>query len=246
MITIQLDNMDTRFKLKEVKGFVKSLKNDYKNSNEYVKSKKRKSILKTIYLTFNQIWSGISAPLIYPIWYIFRKQITNTIYEGTSWEAVHKLVEDNKIDEVKRIVQRKGKFLYWLWTFGDLRDPLGRGELPEDGYKGRFKNNFIGRFYENALRNPRFTINYMNYRTGTIVKVYTVIDTRNYDVEHSSEGLGSAPSGILFKWMVDEKDEWYFIYDDNNKENLFYFGYTGLGKYDTGHNGRFEISYRKN
>ena len=36
------------------------------------------------------------------------------------------------------------------------------------------------------------------------------------------------------------------LYDDNNKENLFYFGYTGLGREDIGRNGRFEISYRRN
>jgi len=238
--------MDSRFKLLEVKRFIKAVRSDYKSSTPDIKKKKKKAILKTISLTFNQIWGGITAPLIYPIWYAFRKQITNSIYEGTSWQAVHKLVEDNKIDEVKQIVKRKGPFLYWLWTFGDLRDPLGRGELPDDGYKGRFKNNFIGRFYENAIRNPRFTINYIDYRSGNIVKAYTIIDTRDYTISHSSEGIGSNPSGILFKWMVDAKDEWYYIYDENNAEALFYFGYTGLGKDDIGRSGRFEIGYRAN
>lgn len=238
--------MDSRFKFREVRKFLKAIKEDYKASDNATKAKKKKAILKTIRLTLNQIWGGISAPFIYPIWYIFRKQITNTLYEGTSWQEVHKLVVDNKINDAKLIVQRKGMFLYWLWTYGDLRDPLGRGELPEDGYKGRFKNNFIGRFYENALRNPRFTINYIEYRTGTIVKAITVIDTRNFDVLHSSEGIGNAPSGILFKWFIDENSEWYFIYDDNNEENLFYFGYSGLNKQDIGKNGRFEISYRRN
>lgn len=238
--------MDTRFKFREVKGFIQALKTDYKASDKEIKKKKRKSILKTIYLTFDQIWSGISAPLIYPIWYIFRRQITNSIYEGTSWQAVQKLIQDNKIDEAKLILKRKGYFLYWLWTFGDLNDPLGRGELPEDGYKGRFKNNFVGRFYENALRNPRFTINYMNYRTGTIVDIITVIDTRNFDIQHESEGLGSHASGVFFKWLIDDKGRWYYIYDDNNKENLFYFGYVGFDKGYLNHNGRFEITYRKN
>lgn len=240
--------------LKEIRGFLREARKDYKLSNDYVKSKKRKAYLKTVRLTLDYIWSGITAPLVYPIWYIFRKQITNSIYEGTSWQEVHKLIESNKIDEAKSIVKRKGLFLYWLWTYGDLRDPLGRGELPEDGYKGRFKNNFIGRFYENAIRNARFTVNYMNYRTGTIVKAYGVIDTRDFTVFHSSEGLGKAPSGIMFRWFVDDKDRWYYIYDDNNKDNLFYIGWTGLGKYNTwtqkiediGLNGRFEISYRKN
>jgi len=239
--------MDTRIKLKEVREFIKALRKDYKSTPEgNVKKKKKKAILKTIWLTFDQVWSGVTALFIYPIWYAFRKQITNKVYEGTSWEVVHKLVVENKTKEAKMIVQRSGKFLYWLWTYGDLRDPLGRGELPDDGYRGRFKNNLIGRYYENAIRNPRFTINYMNYRTGTITHSYTVIDTRNFDVSHSSEGIGSSPSGLLFKWMVDDSGEWYFIYDDNNKNNLFYFGYSGLGKEDIGKNGRFEIGYRKN
>lgn len=238
--------MDSRIKLKEVIKFIKTLRADYKKSYGDAKVRKRKAINKTISLTFNQIYGGITAPFIYPIWYIFRKQITNSIYEGTSWEVAHKLTVDNKIDELKLMVKRKGRLLYWLWTYGDLRDPLGRGELPEDGYKGRFKNNFVGRFYENAIRNPRFTINYIEYRTGTIVGIDTVIDTRDYTTTHSSEGIGSNPSGILFKWMADEKGKWYFIYDDNNKENLFYFGYTGLSREDIGKNGRFEIGYRKN
>jgi len=238
--------MGSRFKLKEVRQFVKTLREDYKASDEATRKKKRKAIQKTIWLTLNQIWSGVTALFIYPIWYVFRKQITNTIYEGTTWQEVHKLIVQNDINSAKLIVQRKGKFLYWLWTYGDLRDPLGRGELPDDGYRGRFKNNFIGRYYENAIRNPRFTNNYMNYRSGTIMGVIKVIDTRDYNLIHSSEGIGNAPSGILFKWMIDVNDEWYFIYDDNNKENLFYFGYSGLGKEDIGKNGRFEIGYRKN
>jgi|ERR1035437_3388617 hypothetical protein len=238
--------MDTRLKFKEVREFISSLRKDYNSSEDAIKKQKKSAILKTFWLTFNQIWSGISAPLIYPIWYIFRKQITNTLYKGTSWQEVHEMVVDNKIKDAKKVVQKKGMFLYWLWTYGDLNDPLERGELPADGYGGKYKNNFIGRFYENAIRNPRFTINYMKYRTGTIVKVFTVIDTINYEISHSSEGIGNAPSGIIFKWMIDDSNEWYYIYDDNNKENLFYFGYSGLSKQDIGNNGRFEIGYRRN
>jgi hypothetical protein len=175
------------------------------------KRKKKKAILKTIRLTFNQIWSGISAPFIYPIWYFFRKQITESIYDGTSWEYIQGLIKANNIEDAKKILKRKNNFIYWMiWTFGDLNDPLGRGELPDNGY-GK-KNNFFTRYYENAIRNPRFTINYIDYRSGTIMKSYTIIDTRNYDLHHSSEGIGSSPDGIFFKWMIDDKDEWYFIY----------------------------------
>jgi hypothetical protein len=236
--------MDTRIRMTEFRQFIAAMKKDYRLSGSGVKRKKKKAILKTVRLTFDQIWSGIMAPLIYPIWYVFRKQITNAVYEGTSWEAVHKLINNNGIAEAKRIVSRRGKFIYWLWTFGDLRDPLGRGELPDDGYKGRFKNNFIGRFYENAIRNPRFTINYIDYRTGPIVRTYTIADTRDYSKTLSSEGLGSQPIGMYFKWFVDDKGEWYYVYDDNNSKNMFYFGYLSLGKDEIGKCGRFEIGYR--
>lgn len=239
--------MDTRFRLREFRKFVRALRDDYKSSDEATKKKKKRAILKTVRLTFDQVWSGISAPLVYPIWYTLRKQITNAVYEGTTWQAVHRLINDNRINDAKLVVQRKGRLLYWLWTYGDLRDPLGRGELPEDGYRGRFRNNFVGRFYENALRNPRFTINYMNYRTGNIAAVIDVSDTRDHTTSLSSEGIGSAPVGTYFKWFVDSNGEWYYIYDDNNRENLFYFGYTGLGKGDPiGKSGRFEIGYRRN
>jgi len=86
----------------------------------------------------------------------------------------------------------------------------------------------------------------MNYRTGPIVETFTITDTRDYDTTHSSEGLGSQPSGIYFKWFVDDKGEWYYIYDDNNIKNMFYFGYTGLSKDEIGKCGRFEIGYRAN
>lgn len=239
--------MDTRFKLKEIGGFISTLKKDYKESDRESKKMKRAAFFKALNLTFNQIWSGISAPLVYPIWWIFRRRITETVYKGSSWQEVRQLINDNKIDEAKAIVSKSGKLVYWLWTFGDLRDPLGRGELPDDGYRGRFKNNFIGRFYENAIRNPRFTINYMDYRTGTIVKTWTPKDTRDWGKSVSSEGLGDSPVGVFFKWFIDDKGKWTFIYEDNNTQNSFYFGWCGLsGKNVVGKNGRFEIGYRKN
>lgn len=239
--------IDSRIKLKEVRGFFSTIRKDYKSSDKESKKMKRGAFISALSLTFNQVWSGILAPLIYPIWWIFRKQITEAVYKGSSWQEVHKLVHDNKIAEAKKIVQRKGKLIYWLWTFGDLKDPLGRGELPDDGYRGRFKNNFIGRFYENAIRNPRFTINYMNYRTGTIVKTWTPLDTRDWSQSVSSEGLGDSPIGVFFKWFIDEGGKWTFIYEDNNKQSSFYFGWCGLsGKNVIGKNGRFEIGYRPN
>lgn len=233
---------DTRIKFKEIIKFIKNLRIDYKKSNNDIKIYKKKAIFKTIKLTLIYIWSGITAPFIYPIWYLFRKQICNKVYENSSWQEVHKLIEENKIIEAKSIIKKHGNFIYWLWTYGDLRDPLGRGELPDNV----INNNFKTRYYENAIRNARFIINYIDFRSGTILEVFTIIDTRDFKILHSSEGIGSAPSGIIFKWMIDDRGDWIFIYDDNNINNLFYFGYSGLNKKDIGNNGRFEIGYRKN
>jgi len=85
----------------------------------------------------------------------------------------------------------------------------------------------------------------MNFRTGKITEVIVVIDERNFNYMHKSYGIGDSPDGIYFKWMKDSNEKWYFIYEDNNKDNLFYFGYTGLLKNDINNNGgRFETGYR--
>lgn len=234
--------MDTRIKLKEVRRFFSTLKSDYKKqSPEITKRQKRKAYLRTLNQLLLQVWCGISAPIFYPIWYIFRYQITKRIYKGTSWQEIKGLVDANKIEDVKKILKANGKFLYWLWTFGDLNDPLGRGELQSFSPN----NNFFSRFWENAIRNPRFTINYTEFRTGTIVKVVTVIDTRDFNYMHKSQGIGDSPDGIYFKWMLDEWGRWGFIYEDNNSENIFYYGNVGLLRKDIGQNGRFETGYRK-
>ena len=188
------------------------------------------------------IWNGVTAPFIYPIWYLFRVQITNKIYTDTSWEIIGKLIDENKTSLVKSILKKNGgNFLYWLWTYGDLRDPLGAGEITGQP----IKNNFWNRYWENAVRNVRFTTNFMEFRTGDITQVIVVIDERDFSYMHKSSGIGDSPDGIYFKWMLDTNDRWGFIYEDNNVENLFYFGNTGLLKQDIGHNGRFEVGYRK-
>jgi hypothetical protein len=52
---------------------------------------------------------------------------------------------------------------------------------------------------------------------------------------HKSEGIGDSPDGIYFKWMLETNNgRWGFIYEDNNVENIFYFGNVGLLKKDIG------------
>ena len=46
--------------------------------------------------------------------------------------------------------------------------------------------------------------------------------------------------------MKDNNGKWYFIYEDNNANFIFYIGYTGLLMHDIGNSGgRFETSLRK-
>ena len=85
----------------------------------------------------------------------------------------------------------------------------------------------------------------MEFRTGDIIEVITVIDNRDFTYMHKSEGIGDSPDGIYFKWMLDTNGRWGFIYEDNNVENIFYFGNTGLLRKDIGLDGRFECGYRK-
>ncbi|NPV13023.1 MAG: hypothetical protein HPY57_14755 [Ignavibacteria bacterium] len=230
---------------KEIISFIKNINKDYKDITSKVpKKEKAKCFKRIIKNLFIMIWSGISAPFIYPVWYLFRKPITKKIYKGTSWQEIEKLMADCETELAKQKLKANGKFLYWLWTYGDAVDPLERGGLPTDFRNG--KNTFCNRFMYSAIRNPRFNINYMELRTGRITDVVVVIDERNFHYMHNSYGIGDSPDGKYFKWMKDNNEKWYFIYEDNNKKHIFYFGYTGLLMHDIGNKGgRFETSYRK-
>lgn len=230
---------------KEIFIFIKNVIKDLKNKNSKVpKKEKYKCYLRVIKNLFYMLWNGISAPFIYPIWYIFRKSITKRIYRGTSWQEIEQLMTLCETKLVEQKLKYNGRFLFWLWTYGDAVDPLGRGGLPHNFRNG--KNNFINRFLYSAIRNPRFNVNYLYLRTSTIIDREVVIDNRNFLYMHKSFGIGDSPDGIYFKWMKDKNNKWYFIYEDNNKKHIFYIGYTGLLYLDVGnYGGRFETSCRK-
>lgn len=233
--------MDTRIKLSEIRKFIKIMSKDYRSETGPTKKEKSASYFRSLRMLFMYIWNGISAPIVYPFWYIFKKQIVSKAYSGTSWQDINKMVEENKTSDVKRIIKANGKFIYWIWTYGDLRDPLGRGELMD-----RKTNTFWNRYWENAFRNARFTINFMEFRSAPIVEDHIVIDERNYNYMHKSEGIGDSPDGIFFRWMKDAENKWHFLYEDNNDKNIFYYGHVGMHKpVITGLNGRFEIGYRQ-
>lgn len=230
--------LKNRIKILEIRRFLINLKNDYYYSSstptQLDKLECFINITKNILLI---VWNGLSAPFIYPIWFLFRKKISNKIYKNISWQDIKFLIDTNSIKKVKEELKKSGTFYYWLWTYGDLNDPLNRGGLPDTQ-----KNTFLNRFLFSAIRNPRFNINHLEFRTGVIIESQTVIDTRNFNYNHVSDGIGDSSDGICFKWFKDEDGKWYFIYEDNNSENLFYIGYTGLLKDKK--IGRFELGYR--
>lgn len=232
--------MDTRYKFKEVRKFISNLYKDYKSDSVIPKKEKRKAIFKTFKLLLIYIYNGITAPLIYPIWYIFRKPITKKVLSNITWEEVVSLIDNNKTHEVKsKLKTNGGSFLYWLWTYGDLRDPLGMGEIMTYG----IPNTFWNRYKENAFRNARFTYNFMEYQTGIITNTYVSIDTRDFSYMHKSWGIGDNADGVYFLWMKDERGKYYFVYKDNNQNNIWYYGYVGLYTWGRLH-ARFELSYR--
>lgn len=231
---------ERRYKLKEFTGFVRNLRADYNNGTTGPsKTEKRSAYVRTVGLLCATIYNAITAPLIYPFWYAFRKKIIEKCYKGTDWTSVNALINDGKLQDAKNAVMKNGRFWYWLWTYGDLRDPLGRGELPEDK-----PNNFWTRYWENAFRNPRFTVNFVDWRTAPIVESVVVLDRRDFTYMHKSEGIGDSPDGVYFKWMKDADGKWVFIYEDNTVDCIFYYGFVGLLSNEIGKMGRFECGYR--
>ncbi len=230
---------------KELSTFIKNVRKDYRTVSETISKKdKRRCYRRIIGTLFFMLWSGISAPIIYPIWYLFRRPICKRVFRGTSWQEIEELFKVRDIESIKSKIKTNGRFFYWLWTYGDRKDPLGRGDLPKDYLNG--KNTFWNRFRYCALRNPRYTSNYLSLRTGVIEDVEIVIDTRNFNIKHRSYGIGDVPDGMYFKWMKDTQGKWYFIYEDNNEKHIFYIGYVGLLYDDIGRSGgRFETSRRK-
>ena len=201
--------------MKKMIKFFKDLATDYRNSSKYQRKMKRKCYWKILRLLFSYLWSIISAPFIYPIWYYFRNKITANYQNNKIW--------------------------YWLYTYGDLNDPLNRGGLPLD-YKGG-KNTFKNRWFYSAIRNPRFTYNVLKYNTESILWERIIIDDRNWNIMISSYGVGDSPKGIIFKWLYSDCKA-YFIYENNTEENVFWFGWVGLLKDSINKTGRFEMAYR--
>lgn len=234
--------------LKILNSFVRIAISDLFKSSKTTKGtkittwKKLKSFLKIIKILFMSIFNGLTAPIFYPIWYIFRKRITKYIYEYTTPEEVVSYIDKGDTEMVLWLINRKNPIYYFLWTYGDLVNPI-KGKLPS--WAG--KPNFINRYKYSAFRNPRFTYNYLFFTTKPIDfdNYVDVVNNRNERILHTSNGIGGNYDGTIYRWYVstDGKDV-YPIYEFGSKEYLFYFGYVDMLTKNKPV-GRFETSIRK-
>jgi hypothetical protein len=220
-------------KLKEISRFFRTLRLDYKSGKGPSKSYKIKGYLRLFILFIISAWNKLSAPFIYPIWYLFRKPITNKLYRNTTHGVTKRMLDDNLSEHVEKSLRKNGgDLLYWIWTYGDLTDPVVN------------KKSFIKRYLEGAFIRPRSTYCLMNFRTSYITEIIIIIDERNFNYLHKLEG-GENPDGVYFKWILDVDGQWSFIYEDNNSENIFHFGTKCLLRGDVGYHGLFEMCYKK-
>ena len=68
--------------MKKLKKMFSGFKSDYKWSYPSMKKRKMRCYRTVAWFTFMSFWNMITAPIFYPIWYIFRKQITKIGYGG--------------------------------------------------------------------------------------------------------------------------------------------------------------------
>jgi len=215
--------------------FLKDLKGNYNTSPGYIAIARRACYIRAIGHIGSYSWSILTAPLIYPIWYIFRYRLAiNIVLSVTN-------VPDD-MDHIKKQAKKYCNwFTYWLWTYGDLHDPLGRGGMPEDYRNG--ENSFINRFWYSAIRNPRFTYNFLHYQSEPIINTVVSLSERDYSVTYKSNGIKDSIKGRYLVWRYDGKGKTYFLYENNTDKSLFYIGWVGL---DNNSRSRFEIGYRMN
>jgi hypothetical protein len=204
---------------------LKDLYRDYKQTSPGLRSYKKACYRRAFGHFLSILWSVISAPFIYPIWYIFREKITR--------------MEENERIHGDYAVSM-GWFWRWVWTYGDLHDPLGWGGMPQDYRSG--KNNFVNRYWYSAIRNPRFTYNFIYYLSSIIMwNEAPAIDTRDFTKMIPSYGIGDSPEGKYLVWFGTGA-KWYFLYENNTQDSIFYLGWVGHRQ--VGSKARFEMAHR--
>jgi hypothetical protein len=230
----------------------------------FLKKMKRESYRLVTKWLAEQIRNGLVAPFCYTLWWWNRTKITQKVYDkmlpliGSTdslsvdkvFEWLNRQIEGGTYKEIcEKDLKAIGKFRYFIWTFSDIEEPLGRGGLPHDYKSGR--NTFCNRFAYSAIRNPGGLRMHIYQRSGAIKSQVTTFDSRQEE-EAVSYGIGNVKLGRWLSWYVDVDNKLYFIYERATKKKIFYCGFVRtFSKDEFGidreqDRKRFEISLRKN
>lgn len=192
-------------------------------SNEGTKEEKKCLISSFNKIFIITIFSTITAPIIWPIYYMMRKYIFNKI------NAELYLYDTNEIFD---LAKKKLNFIeYFIFLYGDKYSP--KCEKLPDFFIKKYKILpwFWKYFIFSAIRNTFFNYRYYYFMTKNEVikssKIKVIIDERTNSKIHS-DGITSVNSGKHFFWRNDIKGNPYFCYRNNTSKTLFYIEYCGL------------------
>lgn len=230
---------DTSYNTQNISMF-KVLWQDFKSDPSH---QKQKIDCYTRYskLFFQTIYSQVSAPFGYPLYYAFRKPITKRLekfyqqHSLTNIEDVGQDIINGKIDK-QELKNYLGFFYYNLWLYGDTSSPITDGGVPND-YKPNLPM-FVRRWLYSGVRNPRWNATYINNYSSDIIAVKTVYDNRQ-DVLTHNYGTSDTKLGMWLRWYIDKDGKWWFFYENTTKKSehkgrLFYFGAIGFGNKSNG------------
>lgn len=241
--------------------FFKQMIAEYKSDKENQQNKKDcfKRYIKTRIDFLSHL---IIAPVIYPIYYIFRKHLGYKVYNNftkqypeifpyldNSEESMNSfglflvyIFRDVKYDGSelrKKLKTCLNPIEYFLWESGDVEDPIHTGGCPTT-YKPNKKSMFVRRWFWSAIRNPWYTRVFLKYHSNEIIDIKTTVDKKT-EQDTSNYGTGNAKVGLRIRWYIDNKNKWYFYYENVYKSLLLgwrehYCGFVSISSYPDQHN----------
>lgn len=144
--------------------------------------------------------------MVYVGYYLSRERITGKLrnyYEQHGLGNIQDVGEDivYGIVDPADLKHYMGNWDFTLWLYGDTKDPLVTGGVPDD-YKERH-SMFARRWMYCGVRNPRWNATYLYYYTSRIDSVMTAYDDRCATVTHNY-GTSDTRLGTWLRWYVDE------------------------------------------